>query len=351
MRTEEIQIEDRNIVNRGKRKQHNTRKSHNKNKSIKRKILFLAFELIFTTLTFPFLMLYGPFENTKKAYVGAAMGTMSHQYLATFFLSDEKINDIIGDQNQTYDENTDVSSIKVPTTKDDSIEAYEITDNPKFKGYYLVIKDPTRIKVGVTSKLEREGERTSEIAEENDAIAAINGGAFVDKTTVDWTGTGATPDGIVISNGKLIWNTVSSGVSELNKTSFGITKDGVLIVGQYSYDDLKSMNVQEALSFGPALIINGKMQTITTDGGLAPRTAIGQRADGAIILLVIDGRKLGSIGATYQELQEVLYKLGAVNALNMDGGRSTTMYYNGDVINTPSNSMGERALPTAILVK
>lgn len=72
------------------------------------------------------------------------------------------------------------------------------------------------------------------------------------------------------------------------------------------------MDVQEAVSFDPTLIINGKLQNISMESGVAPTTAIGQRSDGAIILLVIDGRKLGSIGATYTELQEVLYKLGAV---------------------------------------
>lgn len=351
---EMIKIENKKVEKHIKRRKNNTKKNKNKKvnkKSFKNIALLGLFELIFTVMTFPFILLYGPFDNAKKAYVGAAMGTMNHQYLATFFLSDEKIKEIIGGEEQTYDENTDVSSIQVPTSKDESIDVYEITDNPKFNGYYMVIKDPTRIKIGVTSKLEREGETTSQIAENNNAIAAINGGAFVDKTTVDWTGTGANPDGIVISDGKLIWNTVSEGVSEVTKTSFGITKKGVLVVGQYSYEELKAMDVQEALSFGPALIINGKIQKLVNDGGTAPRTAIGQRADGAIILLVIDGRKLGSIGATYEELQEVLHKLGAVNALNLDGGRSTTMYYDGEVINTPSNSMGERTLPTAILVK
>lgn len=317
-------------------------------KSLKPKILFLVFELVFTVITFPFILLYGPFDNSKRTYVGAAMGSMNHQYLATLFLSDEQIEAIIGDSNQTYDETTDVSEVKVSSVNDDTIELYEIADNPKYTGYYLVIKDPTRVKVGVSSQLEKEGETTTKIAENYNAIAAINGGAFVDKTTAEWTGTGAYPDGIVISESKLIWNSTPEGT----KTDlFGITKEGILLVGQYSYEELKDLGVQEALSFGPVLIINNKLQNISKDGGIAPRTAIGQRADGAIILLVIDGRRLGSYGATYTELQEIMYKLGAINAINLDGGKSTTMYYNGDIINTPSSSMGERALPTAVIVK
>ncbi|MBW6411880.1 phosphodiester glycosidase family protein [Clostridium weizhouense] len=312
-------------------------------------ILFLLFEFMFTACTFPFLLLYGPFENAKRAYVGSAMKTMSHQYLAKWFLSDEQINNIIGkESSEANNETTNVNDIKISKNKDDTIELYNITDNPKFKGYYLLIKDPTRIKIGTSSKLGTEGETTSEIAEHNDAVAAINGGAFIDKTSVNWTGTGAYPDGLVISNGETIY----SSLDKDDKTDlFGITKDGILIVGKYSENDLKELGVQEALSFGPALVINGKKTDITVDGGIAPRTVIGQKKDGTIILMVIDGRNLTSLGATYDEIQEVIYKLGAINAINLDGGKSTTMYYNDEIINHVSNSMGERPIPTAVIVK
>ncbi|WP_271809568.1 phosphodiester glycosidase family protein [Clostridium beijerinckii] len=334
-----------------KREIHKLKISKKKNKKISfvSILSLLLFGLIFTAVTFPFLILYGPFENAKRTYVGAAMSSMTHQYLATWFLSDEQINNIIGKPSSEMDEETtNVNKVNIPKNKDDSIELYEIADNPKYKGYYLVIKDPTRIKIGVSSKLKTEGETTSEIAKNNGAIAAINGGAFVDKSTVEWTGTGAFPDGIVMSDGKEIWNSLDKN----SKTDlFGITKEGVLIVGKYSENQLKELGVQEALSFGPSLIINGKKTDITIDGGIAPRAAIGQRADGAIILMVIDGRSLTSLGATYKEVQEVIYKLGAINAINLDGGKSTTMYYDDDIINTPSNSMGERTIPTAVIVK
>ncbi len=95
------------------------------------------------------------------------------------------------------------------------------------------------------------------------------------------------------------------------------------------------------------------MTPMAGDGGwgVAPRTLIGQRADGAILLLVIDGRSATSLGATLKEAQEVIYKCGAVNAINLDGGKSTTMYYNDKIINNPSDSLGERAIPTAIIVE
>lgn len=326
------------------------RKNKKSKKSVFSAVLgYFLFGLIFTACTFPFLLLYGPFENAKRTYVGAAMGSMNTQYLATWFLSDEKIASIIGSPSaQTGDETTNISQVKIQNNHDDTIEPYKIDDNPKYKGYYLLIKDPTRVKIGISSKLETEGEATSEIAKNNGAVAAINGGAFVDKTSVEWTGTGAFPDGIVISDGKKVWNSLEpNGKTDL----FGITKDGVLIVGKYSENQLKESGVKEALSFGPVLIVNGKKTNITVDGGIAPRTAIGQKEDGTIILMVIDGRSLTSLGATYTEVQEIMCKLGAVNAINLDGGKSTTMYYDEDIINTPSNSMGERTIPTAVIVK
>ena len=342
---------NKNIKNRTKNKKKKGKK-RNKKISWKTLMMFLAFELIFTACTFPFLLLYGPFENAKSTYVGAAMTTMNHQYLATWFLSEEKINKILGKTNmEEIDETTNVSEINIPKVKDDTIEFYELADNPKFNGYYLVVKDPTRVKVGHTSKLNEEGQTTSQIAENYNAIAAINGGAFVDQSsTSQWTGNGGIPSGIVMSEGKVIHN----DLGEENKTELlGIDKQGVMIVGKYSLKDLQEKDIQEALSFNPTLIVNGKMTPMSGDGGwgIAPRTAIGQRQDGAIILLVIDGRGLSSIGATLKETQEIMYQLGAVNAINLDGGKSTTLYYDGEVRNTPSNSMGERAIPTAIIVK
>ena len=341
----------KNMKNRPKPK---TKKGKKRKKKISWKtlIMFFLFEFIFTACTFPYLLLYGPFENAKSTYVGAAMTSMSHQKLATLFLSDEKINKILGNNaTESTDETTNTSEINIPKVKDDTIEFYELTDNPKFTGYYLVIKDPTRVKVGVTSKLNEEGQTTSQIAENYDAIAAVNGGAFVDQSsTSQWTGNGGIPSGIVMSGGEVIHDDLGEG----NKTELlAIDKQGVMIVGKYSLEELKEKDIQEALSFGPTLIVNGKMTPMSGDGGwgVAPRTAIGQRQDGAIILLVIDGRGVGSLGATLKETQEILYQLGAVNAMNLDGGKSTTLYYDGEVRNTPSNSMGERAIPTAIIVK
>ena len=186
-------------------------------------MLFFIFELLFTACTFPFILLYGPFETAKSTYVGAAMTSVSHQYLAKWFLSDAKIAEIMGQNSvETTDETTDTSQIEIPKVKDDTIEINQIEGNSKYNGYYLVIKDPTRVKVGYTSKLKVEGETTSQIAENNGAIAAINGGGFVDQSSsAQWTGNGGLPTGVIMSEGKVIFDDLDGKQTN----SLGITKE------------------------------------------------------------------------------------------------------------------------------
>jgi exopolysaccharide biosynthesis protein len=81
-----------------------------------------------------------------------------------------------------------------------------------------------------------------------------------------------------------------------------------------------------------------------------PRTAIGQRSDGAVLLLVIDGRQVSSLGATYLDVAEVMLSYGAVNACNLDGGSSSVMWYGGKYINSPCTVVGIRPVPTTFLV-
>src|SRR5659263_116916 len=133
-------------------------------------LLFIIFELTFTAITGPFMVYYGPFKNVKTTVVGAAMTTLTLQWLATSFLSDAEIKKIMNEQkvesivqDKTDGEN---SGVKVENKDDKSIERYDVSGN-KFKGYILVINDPTRIKVGYSSKIGEEGQLTSDIAKDN----------------------------------------------------------------------------------------------------------------------------------------------------------------------------------------
>jgi len=188
------------------------------------------------------------------------------------------------------------------------------------------------------------------MAKDHNAVAAINGGGFTDKSTSGnlWTGTGAFPTCFLMSNGKMVYQNYPND----KKTDVvAFDKTGLLIVGKHSINELKEMEASDAINFGPALVVNGKA-TFSGDGGqgITARTAIGQKSDGSIILLVLDGRRLNMPGATLHDVQKVMMDYGAYNASNLDGGSSTTMYYKGSVINNPCNPLGERSVATSFYV-
>lgn len=318
-------------------------------------LLFIIFELVFTASTGPFMLYYGPFKSAKSTVVGAAMTTYTLQWLATSFISDEKIKQIMSEQTVDVIAQDNLKGVDygvtVKSKNDNGIERYDVTGK-KFKGYLLVVKDPTRLKVGYSNKLGKEGELTSDIAKDNNAIAAINGGAFTDKVSESLqTGVGANPAGVIMSNGKIVYDGMNN--ENQKRAAVAFTKSGKLLVGAYSIKEMKSFGVTEAVSFGPAMIVNGEKTITKGDGGwgIAPRTCIAQRKDGAILLLVIDGRELKSIGATLREAQDVLYEYGAYNATNLDGGSSSTLFYDDEVINNPCGKSGERTVPSIIYVE
>ncbi|MBU5269114.1 phosphodiester glycosidase family protein [Clostridium cochlearium] len=330
------------------------RKVRKKKKRFSFKIFacFLLFEFVFTAASAPFLIYYGPFKNLRKTLVGAAMSTLSHQYIATAFLSDKKIQEILQeDVVEVLEQGNSIKDLEFTNKHDKNIERYDI-DGGKFKGYMLVVHDASRVKVGHSSKIPKSGELTSKIAKDNKAIAAINGGGFTDKNDDgNWTGTGGQPVGILMSNGEFIHN----DIKDLDKKGdvMAITSKGVLLVGKYSLNEMKELDVKEAITFGPALVVNGQPTIKSGDGGwgIAPRTAIGQRKDGAILFLVVDGRQVRSIGATLKDVQDIMLEYGAYNATNLDGGSSTTMYYDGEVINNPCDPLGERSIPSVVYVE
>lgn len=307
----------------------------------KRLLIFLTFEFVFTCLTMPLMVFYGPFETVKKTVVGTFWSTWRHQYLAQIFLKDDAIYRILG-----YDGNPDITNgekikeLNFDINRTGNIEVANI-DGGKFNAKLIVIPDPTKVVVGYSSHIPKKGETTSTIAKKNNAIAAINAGGFID---IGYAGTGGAPDGLIMHNGEVIYDSTGGGERE----TVAITKKGMLIVGTYTLDELKQYDVKEAVSFGPPLIINGK-RTNPRDWGIAPRTAIGQKATGEILFLAVDGRSFSSVGASMEDLQDILLQFGAVNASNLDGGSSTTMYYNGKVINKPSEPMGERSVASVFM--
>ncbi|WPC43514.1 phosphodiester glycosidase family protein [Clostridium sp. JS66] len=330
-----------------KNNEHKHKSNEHKNKfSFKKFIAFILYISFFIAITSPFYVLYGPFQNVKKTLVGMVWGSR-HRYLVEMFLSKDKIQSLVGSTKTAETKaDEDIEKINIQHKNDNEIIKYEINDK-KFDGYLLEIKDPTRIKIAYTKYSDR-GQKTSEMAKERNAVAAINGGSFVDK---NYAGVGSTPGGFVISNGQVIYKDCDED-TPANVIAF--TKEGKLIVGDHSINELKACNVTEAVCFlAPTLIIDGKKQIDDPQcDGANPRTAVGQRADGTVLFLVTDGRKnLVKLGASLYDLQKILYDHGAINAGRLDGGYSSTMYYEGEVINSPNEWDGERTVPTALYVE
>ncbi|HEY9063156.1 MAG TPA: phosphodiester glycosidase family protein [Pseudobacteroides sp.] len=311
--------------------------------------------LLFTI--FISLMFYsniGFFRELRELYVGTAMSTFTHQYLATTFISKDEIDRIMKKNTvpiQTVKSN--INEIKLEddereedteVTKELDIEMVDISEST-FSGKMLIVKDPSRVKLAVTNKLYSRGQKLQEMIKAESGIGGINASGFID---AEGRGNGGVPMGIVIKDGKIVHSDKSSAFPII-----GFNKDNILIVGRYKKSEIESLNLRDAVSFTPFLIVNGEPQIKTGNGGwgIQPRTAIGQTKDGKVLMLVIDGRQISSIGATLKNVQDIMLEHGAYNAANLDGGSSTVMYYMDNLQNKPCSSAGERYLPDAFIIK
>ncbi|MBZ9634790.1 M56 and phosphodiester glycosidase domain-containing protein [Clostridium sp. FP1] len=281
----------------------------------------------------------------KNSYKWSIIPILALTLMGGIMLTNAKNNPVLADNKKNPNLETNKISSDQSKTKENIITEHEIIGK-HFKGKMLMVPGGKKIVVGVNNDISKNVKTTSQIAKENKAICAINAGAFTDDL-----GNGFSPTGLIMHNGKVIFNDLEDNAIKTGIVAF--TDKGILLVGNYSLNELKNLNTTEAVSFGPALIVNGK-PTIK-DGseggmGMAPRTAIGQKADGTVIMLTIDGRSVESLGATLLDVQNILLEHGAYNASNLDGGSSSSMYYNGKVINNPSDSKGERVVVSTFMV-
>lgn len=306
-------------------------------------VKFIIMVFLFTVVTSPLVVLFGPFNNVKRAVIGAILQSRHPQYITWLFSSDE-LQNILGTVGAVKSQDL----FKFNAREDQSLNLERI-ESPRYIGYILEIPDPRRIQVATAANIQEKGDTTSNIAKMNGAVAAINGGGFHDP---NGTGTGRLPYGFILHDGEYI---IGKDVGPDEDVDFvGFSKAGNLIAGNYDKTELGDMNAMEGITFGPPLIVDGKKMITEGDGGwgVGPRTAIGQRKDGTVLFLVIDGRQPGySLGATLRDVQDVLYEKGAYIAANLDGGSSSTLYLNGKVVNKPADLLGERMIPTAFIVK
>lgn len=346
---------------------------HVKIRKIIKNVLKFIISISILFCVFMSLVFYSNFNSFKKLrtlWVTTAMTTFKHQWLATDFISDTEINRILNSNRVVatnaktntgevmvnakalQEKNNDSGNMIAKASNfstSDAISIVDINEN-NYTGKLMIVDNPKRIKLATINKfsLNIKGDKLLELAQKNNAVAAINASAFVDP---DGTGNGGVPMGIVVKDGEVLYNDTSGSFNIV-----GFDYSGRLITGQFTLEDIQKNNIKDAVSFGPALIINGEPVTIEGDGGsgLQPRTAIGQTIDGKVLILEIDGRQpLYSVGASIKDIQNILLRYGAINASNLDGGSSTAMYYNGEIINKPCGPLGStggRYLPTAFLV-
>ena len=306
-------------------------------------VKFILVMFIFTAVTSPIVVLFGPFDNLKRTVVGAIMRSRHPQYITWLFNQDE-INMILGTVGTVRSQDL----FKFKAREDTTLKLRKI-ESTRYVGYVLEIPDPRRVKVATAKNIQEKGETVSNIAKDNDAVAAINAGGFHDP---NGAGTGRLPYGFIMQDGNYV---IGKDVGPDEAVDFvGFTKQGNLIAGTYTKTELADMDAVEGITFGPPLIVDGKKMITDGNGGwgIGPRTAIGQKKDGTVIFVVIDGRQPGySTGATLRDVQDVLYEEGTYIAANLDGGSSTTLYYNGKVVNKPADLLGERMIPTAFIVE
>lgn len=324
-------------------------------------ILILVITLYLTVQLF----VNGPSSTARELFVTTILETGQLKFLASLVLSEEEINAIVS-KNSLKDLNSEVDSeliqVKDASTKE-LIEVHEITGN-NFAGKMMIVSDPSKVSIATTYPWGEYGEELDKLVKKSKAIAGINGGLYQS------TGNkGGRPLGVTVSNGEI--QDISGGYTGLYLIGFdrkNILK--ILSIDGKSKSQIeevvKKEDIRDAIAFQEEasdknnhfvkLIINGEKRELNGLGsGANPRTAIGQRKDGAVLFLVTDGRgKNGHLGATASDLIEIMEEYGAVNAANLDGGSSSSMYYKDSYLMTSvtlyyTNSSWR--LPTAFVVK
>ena len=335
--------------------------------SLKKKLLAIFIFLFGLSIGSFVFLFYGPFDSFKEFWITSAMTTMNHKYLATYIYSDEYIQQVL--QNNSIievDEITNPDEIqfrKYTTTiyrnqyekeilqKDDDNDLYKVINvsGKGYQGFLVAIYDPSRIHIATTAYLGVTGESILTVSERENAIIAMNAGGFYDP---DWNGNGALPHGTVFSNGQVVSDYTDANVGG---GFIGFTNEDKFVLGSMSKAEAINMGYRDAVEFGPFLIVNGKRSFVKGNGGwgIAPRTAIGQRKDGIVLFLVINGRLASSLGADMIDLCDIMENYGAYNAANLDGGSSSELVINGKIINTPvaGGSNGLRNMSTFWVVK
>ena len=331
-------------------------KKNKKSKGIIKKILITIAVLAIIGGSTLGILLYGPYNGFRDWLITSAMTTMTHQWIAYLFYDEDTINAVMASNRvDEVQEDTDTNAIVVGVSeepektyeneyekaileKNNPSDTYKIIEieGKGYSGYLAAIYDPSKIHSLVTSKIGTSGQYLTTMAKNNKAVVAINGGGFDDP---NYSSNAANPLGITYSKGKLLTSYYYAGAGGI--IGFD-TNNKLVLSSKCTEQSAKSLKIRDAVTCGPFLIVNGKKSGVVGNGGwgTAPRTAIGQRKDGIVLFLVVDGRTVKRPGADMDDLIEIMQNYGAYNAANLDGGTSTAMTVNYELINDPVDSSG-----------
>lgn len=301
-----------------------------------------------------FILLKGPSSEAQKLFTLSCNETSALKWLPGIFISDEELNNIL---NPTINDDgyaeLPMASLSISLSQDGisdepsvALEPIEIVDIKKstFKGKLMLVHDPSKVFFGSLDSFGGTGKTLLQFLDKYGAIACTNAGGFIDE---GGHGKGGDPDGIVIQDGKIVYGSAGGTYSGFA----GFDANHQLHVGTITGQKAMELGIVSGTSFnrGPTLIKEGVRQTDFVSG-INPRTVIGQTPDGTVLLLAVEGRLPDSLGATYEDLADIMEEYGAVNATNMDGGSSSGLYYKGERLTRSSSVVGDRPLPTAIMV-
>lgn len=291
-------------------------------------------------------LLYGPWDGFRTYFITSSQTTINHKYLSEMFYPKAVIEDVMS-KNTVIDLDTQTDTNSIDTSKKKNEIKLTNISKGNYKAWMLEISDPSSVILGVSEYFGVKGQKLPYLMQNYpSAVAGINAGGFGD---ANGFGNGGIPMGLVISEGEIL--------HQPNKSSYnivGFNEDNVLILGNFRKGELSDLKLRDAVEFTPFLIINGEPAKMEGNGGwgTAPRTAIGQRRDGTVVFVVVDGRSISSAGVSIKTLQEIMIEQQCYNAANLDGGSSTVLQYEGEIVNNPSGSDadGMRFLPNAFLV-
>ncbi|GHU55594.1 exopolysaccharide biosynthesis protein [Clostridia bacterium] len=317
-----------------------------KTSKIIKRVLWVLLVLFIYVLVAAYTLLHtvvnGPSETVRNTLVLSAKQASATKWVPGLFLDKDLVNKIVDHSQEQVAEEVDVDDFTPPidnSTDDgtkkpvdpwaDAIDGmkYAVVNGATYKAYVLLVHDPSRLYVSTSSdyKSGKGGMRIYDAAVRDGAIAAINGGEFAD---VNGVGDGSKPIGLTYSNGECVWNDGSI------RTFIGIDNNHRLFVANsMTKGEADSIGIRDGVSFQFNNVLikeeDGKVSAYRADEnrGVSQRTAIGQTRDGTFILVVTDGRTASSIGATPNDIIDLMLSYGAVNAGMLDGGSSAMMYY------------------------